>query len=80
VAGVRQTSHRSRTAKGESMLFLTLEDLSGMLEVVFFPNAYRQAKEMVSNSQPFLVTGTMEMDASKGEPFLRAERAAYLGG
>jgi DNA-directed DNA polymerase III PolC len=78
VAGVRQTSHRSRTAKGEPMLFLTLEDLSGMLEVVFFPNAYRQAKEIVSSSQPFLVTGTMEMDASKGEPLLRAERAVGL--
>jgi DNA-directed DNA polymerase III PolC len=79
VAGVRQTSHRSRTAKGEPMLFLTLEDLSGMLEVVFFPNAYRQAKEIVSSSQPFLVTGTMEMDTSKGEPLLRVERAVGLG-
>ncbi|MDP2777000.1 MAG: DNA polymerase III subunit alpha, partial [Anaerolineales bacterium] len=28
VAGARQTSHRSRTAKGDSMLFLTLEDLN----------------------------------------------------
>ena len=61
------------------MLFLTLEDLSGMLEVVFFPTAYRQAREMVSSSQPFLVTGTMEMDVAKGEPFLRAERASSLG-
>jgi hypothetical protein len=74
----RQTSHRSRTAKGESMLFLTLEDLSGMLKVVFFPNAYRQAKEIVSSSQPFLVTGTIEMDMSKGEPLLRVERTANL--
>jgi DNA polymerase III alpha subunit len=78
VAGVRQTSHRNRTAKGEAMLFLTLEDLSGMLDVVLFPNAYRQAREVVSSSRPFLVTGTMEMDASKGEPFLRAERTASL--
>jgi DNA polymerase III subunit alpha len=79
VAGVRQTSHRSRTAKGESMLFLTLEDLSGMLDVVFFPNAYRQAKDTVSSHKPFLVTGIMEMDVSKGEPLLRAERAIGLG-
>ena len=78
VAGVRQTSHRSKTAKGEPMLFLTLEDLSGMLDVVFFPNAYRQAKDIVSSGKPFLVSGIMEMDDSKGEPFLRAERAAGL--
>ncbi len=79
VAGVRQTSHRSRTAKGEPMLFLTLEDMSGMLDVVFFPNAYRQAKDIVSSSKPFLVIGTMEMDVSKGEPLLRAEKALLLG-
>lgn len=78
VAGVRQTSHRSRTAKGEPMLFLTLEDLSGMLEVVFFPNAYRLAKEIVSSSQPFLVTGTMEMDIERGEPYLKAEKVALI--
>ncbi len=29
VAGIRQTSHRVRTSKGETMLFLTLEDLEG---------------------------------------------------
>ena len=28
VAGLRQSGHRSRTAKGEAMMFLTLEDLS----------------------------------------------------
>jgi DNA polymerase III alpha subunit len=78
VAGMRQTSHRSQTAKGEPMLFLTLEDMSGMLDAVFFPNAYRQAKEIIASSKPFLVTGTMEMDVSKGEPLLRAERAVGL--
>jgi DNA polymerase III subunit alpha len=78
VAGVRQTSHRRRTAKGEPMLFLSLEDLSGMLDVVFFPNAYRQAKNVVSSSIPFLVSGTMEMDVSRGEPLLKAEKVVAL--
>ena len=50
----------------------------GMLDAVFFPNAYRQAKEIIASSKPFLVTGTMEMDVSKGEPLLRAERAVGL--
>jgi hypothetical protein len=54
--------------------------MSGMLDVVFFPNAYRQAKEVVSSAKPFLVTGTLEMDVSKGEPLLRAEKAISLGG
>ena len=74
VAGLRQSGHRSRTAKGESMMFLTLEDLSGMLDVVLFPDAYRRAKGVIHSSVPLLVTGVVEMDASRGEPLLRAER------
>ena len=74
VAGVRQTSRRSRTAKGELMMFLTLEDLSGALDVVLFPQAYRQAQSALSANAPIFVTGVMEMDASRGEPFLNAEK------
>ena len=73
VAGLRQSGHSSRTAKGESMMFLTLEDLSGMLDVVVFPDVYRRVKNAVHAATPLLVTGMMEMDESRGEPLLRAE-------
>ena len=79
VAGVRQTSHRSRTAKGEPMMFLGLEDLAGTLDVILFPDAYRQAKDALASSAPLLVTGILEMDAGRGEPFLRAEKVARIG-
>jgi error-prone DNA polymerase len=78
VAGLRQSGHRSRTAKGESMMFLTLEDLSGMLDVVLFPDAYRRAKEAVHSSAPLLVTGVVEADESRAEPLLRAEKVVRL--
>ena len=74
VAGVRQTSHRSWMAKGEAMLFLTLEDLSGMLDVIAFPDVYRTAKDLLNSTSPILVTGMMEMDISRGEPYLRVEK------
>ena len=74
VAGLRQSGHRSRTARGEYMMFLTLEDLAGMLDVVLFPDTYRRSKEVVQSSAPLLVTGVVEMDASRGEPLLRAEK------
>ncbi len=79
VAGVRQSSHRSRTAKGDLMMFLTLEDLTGMLDVVLFPEAYRQAKAALSTSAPLLVTGVIEMDATRSEPLLRAEKVVKMG-
>lgn len=76
VAAVRQTSHRSHTSKGEMMMFLTLEDLTGTLDSILFPDVYRAARNIVSSNRPFLVTGTVEMDASRGEPLLRVERVA----
>ncbi len=78
VAGVKQTSHRSRTSRGDAMLFLTLEDLSGMLDVVLFPDAYRQYKRVLSGSGPFLISGVVEMDDTRGEPLLKAERVISL--
>jgi len=73
VAGVRLSSRRSRTTKGEMMLFLTLEDLHGTLDVILFPDVYRMVKSFIISNMPMLVTGVMEKDIGREEPFLRAE-------
>ena len=78
VAGIRQTSHRSRTAKGDSMLFLSLEDLHGTLDVILFSEVYRIARSMLDSNTPLLVTGVMEMNTERGEPFLRAEKVVPI--
>lgn len=78
VAGVRQTSHRSRTAKGDPMLFLTIEDLTGTLDAILFPDAYRTAKNLVSSSAPLLIKGMVEIDVERGEPYLRVERVMVV--
>ena len=74
VAGVQQASHRTRTARGD-MLFLSVEDLQGTLDAILFPEVYRQLKTAISSTTPFLLTGIMEMDTERGEPFLRVEKA-----
>jgi DNA polymerase III subunit alpha len=78
VAGVRQTSHRSQTSKGEAMMFLTLEDLSGTLDVILFPDVYRQSKSALNSAIPILVSGMMEIDKGRGEPYLRAEKVVRI--
>jgi DNA polymerase III subunit alpha len=78
VAGVCQTSRRSRTAKGDMMLFLTIEDLQGTLDVILFPDVYRVAKSFLESNPPLLITGVMEMDKERGEPYLRAEKVASI--
>ena len=77
VAGIQQASHRTRTARGD-MLFLSLEDLQGTLDAILFPEVYRQAKSLISSTTPFLLTGIMEMDTERGEPFLRVEKVVTL--
>lgn len=75
VAGVRQSSHRSRTARGDTMMFMTLEDLTGMLDIVFFPDAYRSARSALHHSSsPLLISGEIELDSATLEPLLRAEK------
>jgi DNA polymerase III alpha subunit len=61
------------------MLFLSLEDLQGTLDAILFPEVYRQSKSLISSTRPFLLTGMMEMDTERGEPFLRVEKVASLG-
>ncbi len=78
VAGMRLSGHRSRTTKGEAMMFLSLEDLAGMLDVVLFPDVYRQARNIIHSPEPLLITGMIEMDAARGEPLLRAEKVSRL--
>jgi DNA-directed DNA polymerase III PolC len=73
IAGIRQTSHRVRTSKGETMLFLTLEDLEGTMDVMILPDVYRRVKNIVYDRSPFLITGMIEMDETRGEPLMRAE-------
>lgn len=60
------------------MLFLSIEDLQGTLDVILFPEVYRQAKTFINSTKPFLLTGVMEMDAERGEPFLRVEQGVAV--
>jgi DNA-directed DNA polymerase III PolC len=78
VAGIRQSGHRSRTAKGDLMLFMTLEDLAGMLDVAVFPDVYRQVRGFIHSSDPILVTGVIKTDSERTEPLLVAEKVRRL--
>ncbi len=78
VAGLRQSGHRSRTARGDFMMFMSLEDLSGMLDVVLFPDVFKRAEPAVYSNAPILVTGVVELDPNRLEPLLRAEKVVKI--
>lgn len=60
VVGVVSAARRIRTERGEPMLFLTIEDSTGLVEAVVFPEAYRRMTVDPYGGQPLLVTGTVE--------------------
>ena len=65
-------TRRARTDRGELMRFLTLEDPSGMAEVVLFPDVYRRDGHLLDLDAVVLVTGVVEDQL--GACALRAER------
>jgi DNA-directed DNA polymerase III PolC len=59
-AGWLVTTRRVRTARGELMRFLTLEDRTGTLEAVLFPDTYRRFGHLLRGAGPYLLEGRME--------------------
>ena len=56
-AGMLTTIKRINTKKGVPMAFATLEDLTGNLEVVFFPKVYRECQKLIENDSVVLIKG-----------------------
>jgi DNA-directed DNA polymerase III PolC len=62
IAGVVAATRRLATHGGSMMQFVTLEDESGLVEVVLFPATYTALSDPVTTPGPFIVTGRVEDD------------------
>jgi error-prone DNA polymerase len=65
-------TRRLQTEEGSWMRFLTLEDESGVAEVVLFPDVYRRDGHLLSERGSLCITGVV--DEQMGAHTLRAER------
>lgn len=72
LCGWLSASRRTRTSRGEWMRFLTLEDESGIAEVVVFPDVYSRDGHLLVDQGPFLISGLAE--DQMGAVTLHAER------
>jgi DNA polymerase-3 subunit alpha len=61
VAGVLTGLTKKFTKKGDTYLVATLEDLAGSVEVVFWPNTYRAAHEVLEEDAVLVITGRLEV-------------------
>jgi DNA polymerase III alpha subunit len=60
VTGLMAAARRVPTKQGPSMLFLTLDDGTGLAECTLFPDAYARAGPSLSGPGPFVVEGRVE--------------------
>ena len=48
------------TKKGDRMAFVSLEDLSGTLELVVFPEVFQASSEYLQGEEPLMIYGTLD--------------------
>ncbi|MBW3619349.1 MAG: DNA polymerase III subunit alpha [Actinobacteria bacterium] len=61
IAGVLTGLTKKFTKKGDTYLVATVEDLTGSVEVVFWPATYRAAHEALEEDAVLVVTGRLEV-------------------
>jgi DNA polymerase-3 subunit alpha len=72
IAGLKQKI----TKKGEKMAIMNLEDLSGTVEVIVFPDLYRTAHHLLLTDTPLIVAG--QLDKSEQGNKIKAVRLHLL--
>lgn len=63
ICGIVSTLKEITTKKGDRMVFATIEDLTGQIEVTVFPDIYTLTSTLLKSDDPLLITGKLE----KGE-------------
>tara|TARA_Y100000780_G_scaffold226709_1_gene241245 strand:+ start:69792 stop:73454 length:3663 start_codon:yes stop_codon:yes gene_type:complete len=61
IAGLMVEKKQIVTKKGDRMAFATLEDLSGKIEVIFFPKVYNECFEFLEGDDPIVVNGYVRL-------------------
>jgi DNA polymerase-3 subunit alpha len=62
VGGLIRTCKLLKSKKGDSMAFITLEDVLDSVEVVIFPEAYSRAQHLLSSTEAVIIHGTVQKD------------------
>jgi DNA polymerase III alpha subunit len=73
VVGLMAAARRVPTKQGPRMLFLTLDDGTGLTECTLFPDVYARAGPALSGPGPFVVSGRLE--SQHGAVTVNAEHA-----
>jgi error-prone DNA polymerase len=66
VVGVRERAQTPRTRSGKRTCFLTLEDPTGLLDIVVFEDALKRSGDVIVKHRAYLIDGTLQNNAERG--------------
>jgi len=61
LAGIVSAIRDVMTKRKETMAYITLEDLKGSSSVIFFPDVYKEAYDLLHGEEPLLIKGTLDV-------------------
>jgi DNA polymerase-3 subunit alpha len=61
LAGIVSNIREVTTKRKDTMAYITLEDLKGSVTVIFFPDVYRNAHDLLHGEEPLLFKGTLDV-------------------
>jgi len=67
IGGLVAVVREKRTAKGKLMGFITLEDLTGTVDVTLFPDAFQLALPYIDSQEPLIIEGRVEIDDERAK-------------
>ncbi len=76
IGGLVQEVKKITTKNGQTMAFVKIEDTSGTLEAVVFPNSFAEYKDLWQNDQALLIQG--KINDKDGTPKILADRVWKL--
>jgi DNA polymerase-3 subunit alpha len=73
LCGIVSAIKEKTTKKGDRMGFVTLEDLTGSVEVVLFSDIYLKAAECLKAEEPIIVTGVVDQAEKAASKVIASE-------
>ena len=61
LAGIVSNIREVTTKRKDTMAYIILEDLKGSVSVIFFPDIYRTAYDLLHGEEPLLIKGTLDV-------------------
>lgn len=75
IAGLITEKKQIITKKGDRMAFATIEDLTGKIEVIFFPKVYADCFEALEGDDPIVIDGYIRLSDERRSFYANAVRS-----